>query len=437
MRNLGIRKKVGGESKDSRESRQSSSKCRNMEDEMDIEKIKESLTISEYEALRAEKLNRYDYSNKLFAQLLAFTSAIVGANLAMYAVYGELLKDGSHFSTDSVFIISLEFTQCLVFLLPAIFSTILFKFSLENSIRINLLSEYMRHRWPKGMVSWEQLKKDRSLSYFSNNDTKENPHKVGDMLVICIGVTGISLIASYMMFISVIINCFSETREYHVQYFVVTIVSVLLCCLLYKFLKRHRKTRTIGRVIKGCLYLLSPAAVIVYLFMPERIDDWKPYVILAVFYFLETLGTTFICDYIYEAYRTEVQIFDNSREVALYFDEAFEERKIYRINCCDDIEIKSCRDHSIYSLLDNWEFCPKKKCLVLRRNFKIIINSNDRIDAFPTCRNVYYQYLAGKKNVQNVGEPIKVVIDIVNGKCIDLIMCPIVECPLNETEKCK
>ena len=124
----------------------------------------------EYQALRAEKLQRYDYANKLFSQLITFTITVWAAALTLFTVFDEYNHHTINMAEIDM-VVPIEVLQVAIFLLPAIFSVIIFHYSLRNSIRICLISDYLRKSIPKicgpATPSWEEMK-----DYTDETDTE-------------------------------------------------------------------------------------------------------------------------------------------------------------------------------------------------------------------------------------------------------------------------
>ena len=108
---------------------------------------------AEYNALRAEKIYRYGYANSVNTALLTLT-------LAVFSVGGLLFT-----SSKNTFEGIAEIFFPLFFLIPCLFARIGFRSLVKNSVRIGVLSEYMRQHLFKGQRSWECLKNDK-FNYF-------------------------------------------------------------------------------------------------------------------------------------------------------------------------------------------------------------------------------------------------------------------------------
>ena len=105
----------------------------------------------EFTSLREEKLFRYQYANQLTTQLLTLTAAIWTIAFAVF----DLPNKSNMYDSNIVII---EYFHAILFLFPAIFSSITFKQSLNNTVRLHLLSDYLRYSTPQNNKSWERMK---------------------------------------------------------------------------------------------------------------------------------------------------------------------------------------------------------------------------------------------------------------------------------------
>lgn len=127
---------------------------------------------TEYEALRAEKLFRYEYSNQLNTSLLTFAFTVFTAGLLIFTLlfeFGGILKTGEVESVgdSQIYIVFVEYFFACFFLLPCFFSKINFRYTVKNSLRIGQLTDYMRERvYFDDGESWESFKRDYGVNYF-------------------------------------------------------------------------------------------------------------------------------------------------------------------------------------------------------------------------------------------------------------------------------
>lgn len=135
---------------------------------------------TEYNALREEKIFRYGYSNSVNTSLFTITLAVFSVGALLFTM-----------STDKFDELAKIFFP-LFFLLPCLFARIGFYSLLRNSVRIGLLSEYMRsHLTFNDNISWEKIKKHRRINYFL--DSKKY---IGGVKEVPECITAISLIFS-------------------------------------------------------------------------------------------------------------------------------------------------------------------------------------------------------------------------------------------------
>lgn len=138
--------------------------------------MKNEYEYQEFLALRNEKLNRYDYSRSLNERLLGSTIAVWTAALSLFAIFGVIDMASLDYYQYHSFIISLECIQVILFLIPSLLSSFLFKASQANSIRIHLISDYLRHKVDNDIKTWEKMKENKNLYYFldfkSSNEVK-------------------------------------------------------------------------------------------------------------------------------------------------------------------------------------------------------------------------------------------------------------------------
>ena len=135
------------------------------------DKIEKVSGVTEYEALRAEKLFRYEYSNQLNTSLLTFAFTVFTAGLIIFTLlfeFGGIFKPTENNVTgDQTYIVFAEYFFACFFLLPCFFSRINFRYTLKNSLRIGQLTDYTREKiqFDDG-ESWEIFKRDFRVNYF-------------------------------------------------------------------------------------------------------------------------------------------------------------------------------------------------------------------------------------------------------------------------------
>ena len=118
---------------------------------------------AEYNALREEKIFRYGYSNQINTTLLTITLAVFSAGI-LWVTIGE---------ENSKILDFANFFIPLFFLVPCIFAGVCFRCALRNSVRIGILSEYMRTNFEfQTKTSWEKIKQKKNINYFYDSDCK-------------------------------------------------------------------------------------------------------------------------------------------------------------------------------------------------------------------------------------------------------------------------
>ncbi len=182
---------------------------------------------AEYSALRQEKLYRYEYSNKLFSDTITFSSAVIAAVLGIYAFMGENL-----YTNQSIM---LEYIQLYLLFLPVLFSGITFSYSIENSIRINYISDYIRNK--SSITAWEKRKENNHYffrMYFRNGNIYLGTHsRVGDLLPTHMTITYVCLLISSILSITLLHNC--VLYNFQNKTFQLLIEIVYSSCFIFVF----------------------------------------------------------------------------------------------------------------------------------------------------------------------------------------------------------
>ena len=128
------------------------------------DKIEKVSGVTEYEALRAEKLFRYEYSNQLNTSLLTFAFTVIIAGLVLFSLVMQFGDLGENQKTISFFI---EYFFAAFFLLPCFFAGINFRYTVKNSLRICQITDYVRIKIQfDDDESWESFKQDYNAHYF-------------------------------------------------------------------------------------------------------------------------------------------------------------------------------------------------------------------------------------------------------------------------------
>lgn len=157
------------------------------------ERIEKVSGVTEYEALRAEKLFRYEYSNQLNTSLLTFAFTVFTAGLVLFSLVVEFGNINNRSQMIELFI---EYFFAIFFLLPCFFARINFKYTLNNSLRICQITDYVREKIKfDDDESWESFKQDYKSHYFY----KQN-NRIGGAKDIPCGVSVVSCVLSFLIF---------------------------------------------------------------------------------------------------------------------------------------------------------------------------------------------------------------------------------------------
>jgi len=194
---------------------------------------------TEYNALREEKLFRYGYSNSVNTTLLTITLAVFSVGALMFTM------------SNNTFAELAEVFFPLFFLLPCLFARICFRSLLKNSIRIGLLSEYIRSHIPfNDDISWEKIKKEKEINYFLNPD-----QYIGGVKEVPICITAVSLIFS-----AIIAHYFIYQSVSDKKYFLLLILALIPIIVAFYPLSTANS--------KGCkvstITLLVTSEIIIY-----------------------------------------------------------------------------------------------------------------------------------------------------------------------------
>lgn len=204
-----------------------------------------NLYTSEYSALRNEQQMRYDYSNKLNTGFITFTTAILTIGFGLSAIVGSFLNSAAGLSEElqkgasglfeqyvqkfivsSTAAIALEFLQAAFFALPILYSKICFNHSLENSVRISLISSYLEHRNGR-IVNWDSVRHNNGIRYFFGSFGTSVPDaRVGDLSNMHRIVSWLSLILGALYGFTVFAFCIYELNQKDKRFFFLFIFMV-------------------------------------------------------------------------------------------------------------------------------------------------------------------------------------------------------------------
>ena len=219
---------------------------------------------AEYNALRGEKIFRYGYANSVNTTLLTLT-------LAVFSVGGLLFTSSNEDFTGIA-----EIFFPLFFLIPCLFARIGFKSLVKNSVRIGLLSEYMREHLFKNENAWECIKGDDKLNYFME------PKKY---------IGGVKEVPQCVSVVSIL---FSAIIGYHPIYMLISdqlkAISFLLICLcgigLIFFLRQNFKWA--DRCILVAVSCFT-AGVIIYYLCDTSPSESCVFLLKLILYFLPSI----------------------------------------------------------------------------------------------------------------------------------------------------
>lgn len=196
---------------------------------------------AEYNALREEKLFRYNYSNQINTTLLTTTIAIFSIGILLFNIE----------DADSGLIEFARFFFPMFFLLPCVFAKICFHSALRNSMRIGLLSEYIRAFliFENYNYSWETLKQSEKVNYFYDISEK--------------GLNGVKDMPIRITYISIVFSA-AISRYPLIKYtgwgflnFLIMLIplSLILLCV---YLLQYKIQMKADKEIKWWCYILIP-----------------------------------------------------------------------------------------------------------------------------------------------------------------------------------
>ena len=194
---------------------------------------------TEYNALREEKIFRYGYSNSVNTTLLTITLAVFSVGALMFTMSTNMFEE----------LAKIFFP--LFFLLPCLFARICFRSLLKNSIRIGLLSEYIRtHILFKDGISWEKIKKEKEINYFLKPD-----QYIGGVKEVPLCVTAVSLIFSMIIAHYFIYHSLSDVSNF--LWLILALIPIMVA--FYPLSAASNKGFKISTIV-----LLVVAEVIIY-----------------------------------------------------------------------------------------------------------------------------------------------------------------------------
>lgn len=112
--------------------------------------------------LYEDKRYRREYANKLSSGILTFAGTVFAVALTCISI----IYKGNTVNDDSIDLNGLlQYLCTLIFLFPALYSIMTYKFYLENSVRIDTISAY-QFEIAKEDITWEKAKKNANLNYY-------------------------------------------------------------------------------------------------------------------------------------------------------------------------------------------------------------------------------------------------------------------------------
>lgn len=220
--------------------------------------------VTEYEALRAEKLFRYEYSNQLNTSLLNFAFTIFTAGLALFSIIIEFGNLENAQQTIGVFI---EYFFAAFFLLPCFFARINFKYTVHNSLRICQLTDYVRSKICfDDNESWEGFKQKYRAHYFYKQSSRIGGAKE---IPICVSLVSISISFSiFCIFTYTRLQPISLTISddfYIILYWTIRMMSVILTAVVVQCTHRRLSLGWYGLILVsniGITYILAQMEII-------------------------------------------------------------------------------------------------------------------------------------------------------------------------------
>lgn len=148
-----------------------------------------ALQETEYSSLRFEQRNRYDLANKLNSGFITFTTAVLTIGISLLVLDNNIISDyvtsqQNYPKTYAAGLLLIEFFVSILFMLPILYSKICFNHSLENSIRISLITDYLDCSVSKlQQKNWDNMRRNHGiLPYFYGSFGAPAPdRRVGDL----------------------------------------------------------------------------------------------------------------------------------------------------------------------------------------------------------------------------------------------------------------
>ena len=257
---------------------------------------------TEYEALRAEKLFRYEYANQLNTNLLTFAFTVFTAGLIVFTLLFEFsgiinpsankdeitnyniiidstagenqqdyqveIKNNTQqkdWNQDQTYIVFVEYFFACFFLLPCFFSRINFRYTVKNSLRIGQLTDYIREKiqFDDG-ESWEKFKREFHTNYFYQKESG-----VGGAKDIPYWINIISILLSASVGIVGIYSMKTINNEYIIPWwgwlaFIALIMGAIIVKMIEPFFSMNKITSKIPCVVLVEFLLLIVLSMVLY-----------------------------------------------------------------------------------------------------------------------------------------------------------------------------
>ena len=252
---------------------------------------------TEYNALREEKIFRYGYSNSVNTTLLTITLAVFSVGALMFTM-----------STNAFEELAKIFFP-LFFLLPCLFARICFRSLLKNSIRIGLLSEYIRsHISFKDGISWEKIKKDKEINYFLKPD-----QYIGGVKEVPLCVTAVSLLFSMIIAHYFIYQSLSNVNDF--LWLILSLIPIMVA--FYPLSSASNK----GFKISTIVLLVTAESIIYVLFFVFLDCGWQIILHQAIYHVILICVLCMIPNFEKEIDEANKNLIDYKRVISNYVKE--------------------------------------------------------------------------------------------------------------------
>ena len=186
--------------------------------------------------LYEDKRYRREYANKLSSGILTFAGTVFAVALTCISI----IYKGNTVNDDSVDLNGLlQYLCTLIFLFPALYSIMTYKFYLENSVRIDTISAY-QFEIAKEDITWEKAKKNANLNYYYDEYNNINDgYKTFKYVYL------LSLFLSFISYANTL-HCFPVSKvplENEIVVIGGAVIIMMLVLLKHKYVTVYRITR--------------------------------------------------------------------------------------------------------------------------------------------------------------------------------------------------